>query len=405
LALLLTLILISCRGRSAAPEAHAFRIETGEDGVPTAVTSMVPKYEGLLMTYAEEVRLHQDEGRPESLLHRAYQYERGPDGYYYVMDQGNSRIAVFGPDGEFVRSFGRAGEGPGEFQSPMLQSIDEKGVILYDSRARRVIHFNLGGELLGTCSYQKASGTTVRMTLDGDHLVLLSIQFERRPDRSQDTWYLMTVVTTAGDTVGSVTSGRSFQPASIRVEGSRFISPQLHYGPMPILTHQPGFGILAEDGSKPEFTLHDLHGQPLKKFRMEMEARPVTEADREVVLADYRARLEEEPDEASKRSIRLEMEHTLFPDRMPYYLSVGIDRFGYFWVYPPVDLYISTPPSPQRVRLLSPEGEYLGDVEMPPGIAGASHPYLCTRREDPETGDYDYIVYRLTPAVPGFSYP
>jgi len=403
--LLFILVLISCRGRSAAPEGHTFRSETGEDGVPTAITSMVPRFEGLLMTFAEEVRLHQDEGRPESLLHQAYQYERGPDGHYYVVDRGNNRIAVFGPDGEFVRSFGRAGEGPREFGSPMLQSIDEQGVILYDYRMRRVIHFSLGGELLGTYSYPRASGNTVRITLEDDCLVLMSYQSERRPDLSGYTWYLMTVVTTSGDTIGSVASGRSFQPAPVRVEGGPTIIQQLHYGPMAILAHYPGFGILAEDGSNPEFAHHDLHGRPLKRFRMEMEARPVTKADREVVLADYRKRLEEEREESSKRLIRLEMEHIQFADQMPYYLGVGMDRFGYFWVYPPTDIFISEEPTPERVMLLSPEGEYLGDAEMPPGVAGGSHPYLCTRRENPETGDYDYIVYRMAPAVPGFTYP
>ena len=404
-ALLITLTLVSCSGESAVPEGHTFRTETGEDGVPTAITSMVPKYDVPLLTFVEEVRLHQDEDRPESLLHQAFQYERGPDGNYYVMDRGNGRIAVFGPDGEFVRSFGREGDGPGEFRSPMLQSVDEQGVILYDSRSRRVIHFSLGGELLGTYSNLKVSGSTVRMTLDGDCLVLMSIQSERRPDLSRNTWYLMTVVTTAGDTIGSVASGRSFQPAPVRIEGGPMIILQIHYGALAMLAHYPGTGILAEDGSKPEFSLYDLRGHLLKRFRMEMESRPVTEADREVVLADYRRRLEEEKDETSQRLLRLEMEHALFADRMPYYQSVGMDGFGYFWVYPPGDLFTADAMAPVRVMLLSPEGEYLGDVEMPPGIAGGSHPYLCTRLENPETGDYDYIVYQLTSAVPGFTYP
>ncbi len=404
-ALLFALALVSCGGEKAVPEGHTFRTETGEDGVPTAITSMVPKYADPLFSIVEVVRLHQDEGRPESLLHRAYQYERGPDGNYYVMDRGNSRIAVFGPDGEFVRSFGREGDGPGEFRSPMLQGVDDKGIVLYDSRSRRVIQFSLGGELLGTYSYPKATGSTLRMTLDGDCLVLMSYQSERRPDLSGYTWYLMTVVTTAGGTLGSITSGKAFQPAPVRIEGGPMIGLQHHYGSLAMVNHYPGTGFLAEDGSKPEFVRYDIRCRPLKRFCMEMESRPVTAADREAVFAHYRKRLEEEDDESSKRLVRVEMEHASFADRMPYYQSVGMDGFGYFWVYPPGDIFTSDPQVPTRVMLLSPKGEYLGDVEMPPGITGGSHPYLCTRSENPETGDYDYIVYRMASAVPGFTYP
>ncbi len=400
------LLLASCSGDDVAVNEHTFRVETGEDGVPTAVTSMVPKFDGLLMRYEEVVRLHQDEKRPESLLHQAYQYMRGPDGNYYMMDRGNSRVAVFGPDGEYLRSFGREGDGPGEFRSPMLQSVDERGVMIYDSRSRRVVHFDLDGALRDTYSNPRISGTVLQMNLEGELLVVMGYRSERRPDMSGSTWYIMTVMTTAGDTLGSVASGQTFQPAPVRIEGGSMIGLREHYSPYAMITHCPGYGILAEDGSSPEFVLYDFRCRPLKRFRLEMETRPVTEEDRETVRAYYRRRLEEEgEDERSRRLVEVELEHASFADTMPFYQSLSMDRFGYFWVYPPGDLMTSDPDAVQRIRLLSPEGEYLGDVELPRGLVGGSHPYLCTRTEDPVTWDYDYIVYRLVSAVPGFTYP
>ena len=48
----------------------------------------------------------------------------GPNGQIFVLEWASDRVLVFSRDGEFVRSFGGAGEGPGEFRSPMAMMWD-----------------------------------------------------------------------------------------------------------------------------------------------------------------------------------------------------------------------------------------------------------------------------------------
>lgn len=48
----------------------------------------------------------------------------GPNGQIFVLEFATDRVAVFSGEGEFVRSFGRRGEGPGEFSSPMAMAWD-----------------------------------------------------------------------------------------------------------------------------------------------------------------------------------------------------------------------------------------------------------------------------------------
>ncbi len=48
-------------------------------------------------------------------------------GNVYVMDAGNHRIQKFDPNGHFLASFGRQGQGPGEFQYPHSIDIDSEG--------------------------------------------------------------------------------------------------------------------------------------------------------------------------------------------------------------------------------------------------------------------------------------
>lgn len=50
-------------------------------------------------------------------------------GEIFVSSSGDNRIAVFGPDGAFRRSFGREGDGPGELQRPMHLSIGPDGLL------------------------------------------------------------------------------------------------------------------------------------------------------------------------------------------------------------------------------------------------------------------------------------
>jgi hypothetical protein len=50
-------------------------------------------------------------------------------GDLYVLDTGNHRIQKFGPDGKYLATYGRKGQGPGEFQYPAWLAVDGQGFI------------------------------------------------------------------------------------------------------------------------------------------------------------------------------------------------------------------------------------------------------------------------------------
>jgi sugar lactone lactonase YvrE len=52
------------------------------------------------------------------------------DGNIYILDSGNHRIQKFSPDGRYLATLGRKGQGPGEFVYPESIDIDESGNIL-----------------------------------------------------------------------------------------------------------------------------------------------------------------------------------------------------------------------------------------------------------------------------------
>ena len=58
----------------------------------------------------------------------------------------------------------------------------------------------------------------------------------------------------------------------------------------------------------------------------------------------------------------------------------------------------------EKFKILSPEGQYLGDTRFPEnGVMNRGR--FCAVRYDEETGEVDYVIYRIESAVPGFVYP
>jgi DNA-binding beta-propeller fold protein YncE len=51
------------------------------------------------------------------------------DGYLYVADLGNNRIAVFDPRGRFLFAWGTFGTGDGQFRSPDGVAVNRGGAV------------------------------------------------------------------------------------------------------------------------------------------------------------------------------------------------------------------------------------------------------------------------------------
>jgi sugar lactone lactonase YvrE len=71
------------------------------------------------------------------------------EGNLYVADTYNNRIEIFDADGQFISTFGKAGDGPGYFSRPKGVAIDgDNHIWVADGQQDRVSVFNREGQLL-----------------------------------------------------------------------------------------------------------------------------------------------------------------------------------------------------------------------------------------------------------------
>jgi len=86
-------------------------------------------------------------------------------GNMYILDTGNKRIQKLNPEGKFIKTIGRQGQGPGEFQSPHSLDIDkEDNIYVHDSRAMRIQVLTSDGKMKRLIKFTKFSEGQIRLT-------------------------------------------------------------------------------------------------------------------------------------------------------------------------------------------------------------------------------------------------
>jgi len=109
-----------------------------------------------------------------------------PDGNIYVTDTMNSRVEIFDADGNFISTFGKAGDGPGYLFRPKGIAVDSDGHIwVADQYQDRLQVFNREGQLLTYIGDTHANGpgqfkALVGVAIDKQNRVFTTEQYPGR---------------------------------------------------------------------------------------------------------------------------------------------------------------------------------------------------------------------------------
>jgi hypothetical protein len=399
-------VLCSCSSRTPTAKEHTFEVSVVE-GVTRAVSSAIPKYAEPLFEYEEVLWLNQDYDRPESLLYQAGAFEIGDDGCFYGVDFGDHRIVVFDEEGEYLRSIGREGEGPGEFRYPSLLWIRDGRLAVYDSNQSRTLIFSTDGTYLESVSLPLIGFNAGTLYPLEDRYVLTGTEpdYEDPDDMKMRYWGM--VVSTGGDTLCRVEAKPWSMGRRINIPGySISTSARVFYAMRSSIAYEDGFGFLCYCTDEPVIRWYDLDGGLEREIVIELEPEPVTDEERRGIQRSLQRSVDNAPDDQRKAMMEAMQKHAVIPNEKTFWASVSVDDYGYHWLAYHTDYSIEdTAERLRRFRVLSPEGEYLGDTAYPESYGQISRGHYLTEREDEETGEILHVIYRLVPAAEGFVYP
>jgi sugar lactone lactonase YvrE len=128
-------------------------------------------------------------------------------GNIYILDAANARVQKFDPDGKFLATIGRKGQGPGEFIFPDAIDFDKDGNLVVADSAQARIHVIIGGGRDARSIVVKEELVrAARPLASGEYVAQGSTYAFPRPDqpaKKPDEMRLFRRIAADGRTVGS----------------------------------------------------------------------------------------------------------------------------------------------------------------------------------------------------------
>lgn len=364
---------VSCGGSEAPSNSIIVRDSSGVRIVATSAPARFPA--PWQIAEAPDWSVGETEGAPEYLLSRVVGAMQLPDGRILVANGGTNEIRAYDSEGRLVETFGREGEGPGEFQYlRAMGRCQDDGITAFDLNWQ-VTRFSsegavLGREVLrtpdGVAPYNLACDPEGRILLLGwgmdwsaspqlgfhvvrDRLLLTSLQGEDEAELG--VWLV-------SERIGTPNGSRP-HPAG-RATVFDLHDDQVFVGS----GEQFEVEVRGLDG-----TLHAL----LRGPRLSLEVTDSLKArNLEVMLRGVEA--------ARQPTVRTSVGEWDWPESIPAYTALQVDSEGVVWAR----AYSVDPLTGETWSLLDQEEGYLGDLQLPPGqdLLEVGNDYLLVLSRD-----------------------
>ncbi|MDH5467562.1 MAG: 6-bladed beta-propeller [Candidatus Aminicenantes bacterium] len=101
------------------------------------------------IVFQEELTIGEFEGDENYMFGGSIYFNTDDEGNFYVVDADNHRIQKYDPEGKYILTIGREGQGPGEFRSFSLPRFDKDNrLYITDGSNRRISFFDKDGQYL-----------------------------------------------------------------------------------------------------------------------------------------------------------------------------------------------------------------------------------------------------------------
>ncbi|HRD02462.1 MAG TPA: 6-bladed beta-propeller [Candidatus Saccharicenans sp.] len=148
LSLFLFFILFNAAGCRQQESAWRGSIKD-EKGITVVRNPAQPIYKKDIISFEEELQIGSADKSDKYIFSSIDGLDVDDNGHIYVLDSRVAEVKVFSQDGEYLRSIGGRGQGPGEMQRPLfLQITADNELVVHDYATQHFIYFSLDGRFL-----------------------------------------------------------------------------------------------------------------------------------------------------------------------------------------------------------------------------------------------------------------
>jgi hypothetical protein len=304
------------------------------------------------------------EGEEPYQLFRVSGAVRLSDGRIVVGNGGSHELRYFDAQGRYLKSAGREGGGPGEFEGvgdPVPIGADT--IAVYDWNLRRISLWDPDGNFVRSFGIQFSSGSPVAVGPLSDGNWLFSKAFSYTPGevstvvRDTSAYFRFDQRGELIDSIGRFPSWEYFLQGSAQAAWAT----SLPFG-REFATAVASGGFYHGITDRYEILRYDSSGELERVIRKAHEPVPVGDADVERYKAE---RVENASSDNWRRRLERMFAEVPLPSTMPAFQTFEVDALGYLWVAE----YERPGADAQRWSVFDSDGRLLGTVETPSGLA------------------------------------
>ncbi len=342
-----------------------------EDGVRVVKNPAEPLHGEFTFELKEDLRLGGDPAKEASYFPKGGMVAVDANGNLFVVDMGNRRVQMYDPNGAFVRTIGRQGQGPGEYMFPTGVYFDADGNIWVDG-GRQMVVFSKDGVFIRNVTVAKS---LMRKMLGPGGTFIGTTQPQLGPDGPK-----LELVRIEADGKTSRTLAECRNELVQAKEAMAFHHYSTGIAFAPVTTGSFAYGFSGEY----RISIADAEGRTLLVMTKAEKPQAISGAEKE---------------ETRKNGLYAWMggnrkdEGVFFPDHRPCFSQFMADDAGRLYVLRHSSILEKD--APAGVDVFSSEGVFLYRMAWTTRPTAIRAGFLYEVRQDPETDEYLVVRHRI----------
>jgi hypothetical protein len=349
---------------------------TDSAGVSIVMNTPTPMWRaGDAWAAAEDLRIGTVAGEAELQFGLISGLDIAPDGTVYVLDMQASQVRAFDAQGNYLRTFGGPGAGPGELSPQALGVfIDPAGdVLVIDLGNQRVNRYGSDGSPKGSFRVDISAGVPARWKMSEDGRLMAQLRGLDVPGMAAlaegDPIVIYDTTGVVVDTLTTLPRGQTIEEISQERVSMRVFAPE------PLWDLASDGTVYTAMNDRFQILVNNPDGSLIRIIRKDVERKPVEEADRNAILRAMREQYEQF--NVPPQAVEQIMQGIGFADFYPAFGQMFIGPGGNLWVQrirSARDMAAGAEEevefNPQNIgspewELYDQEGRYLGVVTLP----------------------------------------